>query len=200
MKGVDPATHDVSAELASLSTPGVKVADQQERIRTYYGKVKAVEEPESRESLYQSGAAQDTDTDDQGRTSHIDKAAAGRIIRHSIPASQRRDAESSATTSAAASARAQAEAAVNEQQGTSHRFRFVAKDAEKVDVDMSESEEEEDTPGAEAGAENFLNDLEEEFGASRAEEGGSLDKDDDGKKRKRAEDFGELSCCSNICQ
>jgi len=52
MKGVDPATHEVSAEL--VCPPPLqfeKAADQKERIRTYYGKVKRAEEPESRTSI-----------------------------------------------------------------------------------------------------------------------------------------------------
>lgn len=78
--------------------------------------------------------------------------------------------------------------------GTSHRFRFVAKDAEKVDVDMS-SESEEEEAGDEA--EGFLKDLEADIKASRPDEDGSLDKDEDGKKRKRAEDFSQFPL--NMC-
>jgi exosome complex protein LRP1 len=48
MKGVDPATHEVSAELVCAPFSIQKAADEKERIRTYYGKVKRVEEPESR--------------------------------------------------------------------------------------------------------------------------------------------------------
>jgi hypothetical protein len=48
MKGVDPATHKVSAELVCAPSSIRIAADQKERIRTYYGKVKRVEEPESR--------------------------------------------------------------------------------------------------------------------------------------------------------
>ena len=53
MKGVDPATHEVSAELVCPPLPPVSnTSDQKERIRTYYGKVKRVEEPESRMSYF----------------------------------------------------------------------------------------------------------------------------------------------------
>lgn len=54
MKGVDPSKHEVSAELVSppLYFPRVDADFGQERISTYYGKVKAIEEPESRTLRY----------------------------------------------------------------------------------------------------------------------------------------------------
>ena len=117
-----------------------------------------------------------------GRKTQIDKSAAGRTIKHSIPASQRIP-----TTSGAALARSQAEAAVAEQLGTSHRFRHIAKDTEE----MSESEEEEELEGDEA--EGFLHDIDEEIKAKDdgvdASEGSS---EGEGRKRKRAEDFGKF--------
>ena len=116
-----------------------------------------------------------------GRKTQIDKSAAGRIIKHSIPASQRIP-----TTSGAALARSQAEAAVAEQLGTSHRFRHIAKDTEE----MSESEEEEELQGDEA--EGFLNDLDEEIKAKDdGVDAGEGSSEGEGRKRKRAEDFGE---------
>ena len=119
-----------------------------------------------------------------GRKTQIDKAAAGRIIKHSIPASQRQQP----TTSAAASARAQAEAAVAEQLGTSHRFRHVAKETEV----MSDDEEEEQIEEEGDEAEGFLNGLEQEMKAQDGGEGDEVDSSGgEGKKRKRAEDFSE---------
>ncbi|WVR07136.1 hypothetical protein IAU60_004177 [Kwoniella sp. DSM 27419] len=95
LKGVDPAKHDVTAEL--------------DRIKLYYGKVKAVEEPES------------------ARPS-IDSAAAKRFITSSLPKSQHLP-----KTSAAELAAKQARAAVAEQEedaslrraGKQGRFRFI---------------------------------------------------------------------------
>ena len=119
-----------------------------------------------------------------GRKTQIDKAAAGRIIKHSIPALQRQQP----TTSAAASARAQAEAAVAEQLGTSHRFRHVAKETEV----MSDDEEEEEIEEEGDEAEGFLNGLEQEMKAQDGGEGDEVDSSSgEGKKRKRAEDFSE---------
>ena len=140
---------------------------------------------------------------DIGRNTQIDKAAASRIISNSIPKRQRLPA----STSGAAVARKQAEAAVNEQ-GTSSRFRHIAKDAdvERViainqDEDEDEDEDEEDNDdmedGAEAGdeqvedeAEDLLNDLQEQYLAQA--EGSppmGVDGETDRKKRKRAEDL-----------
>jgi hypothetical protein len=53
-----------------------------------------------------------------------------------------------------------------------------------ADVDMSEGEED-----AEDEADGFLNDLEAEFRAAKAEEDGSVEQDLERQKRKRAEEF-----------
>jgi hypothetical protein len=78
--------------------------------------------------------------------------------------------------------------------GTSHRFRHIAKDTEA----MSESEEEEEAEGNEA--EGLLNELDEEIKAKDGEvdsvEGSS---EGEGRKRKRAEDFGECLDVSRYC-
>lgn len=136
-----------------------------------------------------------------GRTTQIDKGAAGRLINHSIPQKQRLPTSS---TPAAVLARSQAEAAVNENVGTSSRFRFVAKDGETERVVASDIGDEDDDDGVEedalegqedAGdeAEELLKDVQEQFDGDRA--GVEMDVDEeeengpDRRKRKRAEDM-----------
>lgn len=141
----------------------------------------------------------------QGRTTQIDKAAAGRLISASIPKRQRLPADASApTTSGAALARRQAEAAVNENMGTSSRFRHIAKDEDTERItplaqagDDDEEEDEEESEGVaedeeEGGdeAEDLLNDLQEQYLASNGQSGDLGSEEDlDRKKRKRAEDL-----------
>jgi hypothetical protein len=79
--------------------------------------------------------------------------------------------------------------------GTSHRFRHIAKETE-VESESGEDEEEGDE------AEGFLNDLQDEIrakdGGEDAREGSS---EGEGRKRKRAEDFGKFLFCAwrGIC-
>jgi hypothetical protein len=63
---------------------------------------------------------------------------------------------------------------------------------------MSESEEEEEVEGDEA--EGFLNDLDEELKARNGDgDAGEASSGSEGKKRKRAEDFGECFDSSTYC-
>lgn len=138
-----------------------------------------------------------------GRTTQIDKAAAGRIISHGIPARQR-VAPAPGSTSAAALARQQAEAAVSEQSigagRTSSRFRFVAKDdeTEKITAGGSDAESDDDDElegGEREGdeADELLNELQEQFQAKQPESESTLADSDRKQKRKRAEDLGAKS-------
>lgn len=110
-------------------------------------------------------------------------------MNHSIPRDQRLPPP--ATTSGAALARSQAEAAVNEQLGTSSRFRFIAKDSETERITATEEDESGDDEEGVIGdeAEELLKDLQEQFEGSK----GGMDIDEgeetDRKKRKRAEDL-----------
>ncbi|WWD17402.1 hypothetical protein CI109_101843 [Kwoniella shandongensis] len=153
-KGIDPEKHDVAAEL--------------ERIKTYYAKVRAIEEPETQRP-------------------QINSAAAKRFIHSSLPRSQHLPPP----TSAAQLASDQARRAVAEQEeeeslrrvGKAGRFRFIDQEggAEKIipghqadggDDDLGEAEgEDEDDEMDGSGdrtvtqAEEFLRDLEEEMNA-----------------------------------
>ncbi|WRT66267.1 uncharacterized protein IL334_003220 [Kwoniella shivajii] len=144
MKGVNPDKHDVTAEL--------------DRIKTYYGKIKSIEEPETQRT-------------------RIDTKAAHRFVKSSIPRSQHLP-----PTSASQLASQQAQAAVQEQDESlkrvskAGRFRFIEPQGdEKIipgqdqDQDMDEDEDEEDDEeagieeGGEQGAEEFLRGVEEEM-------------------------------------
>lgn len=93
-------------------------------------------------------------------------------------------------------ARAQAEAVVAEHDvGTSSRFKHIVKDGETERVGSgadSESEDSEEAEGADE-AEELLNDLQEQYEASRGLGSGNMENGDkeevDRRKRKRAEDL-----------
>ncbi|ORX36778.1 hypothetical protein BD324DRAFT_681543 [Kockovaella imperatae] len=112
VKGVDPASHDVSTEL--------------DRIKTYYGKIRAAEEPKAQPSR------------------KIDVPAANRFISSAIPKSQK---EHHASTSAQAMAQSQAKRAVEEAEsiertGMDRRFRFVAETGQRLENDEDGEDEE----------------------------------------------------------
>ncbi|KAI9639439.1 Sas10/Utp3/C1D family-domain-containing protein [Dioszegia hungarica] len=131
MKGVDPAKHEVSSEL--------------ERVRTYYGKIRSIENPE-----------------DDSRKYKLDTQAAGRFIAHGIPRNQRVAQPASSTdlpeSSAAGAALAGRQRAAAEQEkasldrlAKSGRMRFIPDQAERVIVGQAgregaggDDEEEED--------------------------------------------------------
>lgn len=73
--------------------------------------------------------------------------------------------------------------------GTSHRFRHIAKETEE----LSDDEEGEDAEEA-LEADEFLNGLDEEMRLTDTREGSS---EGEGRKRKRAEDFGESPTAPN---
>ncbi|OCF60502.1 hypothetical protein L486_00135 [Kwoniella mangroviensis CBS 10435] len=150
LKGVDPDKHEVTAEL--------------DRIKTYYTKIKSIEEPETRRN-------------------RIDSDAAHRFVKSSIPRSQHLP-----PTSAAQLAQQQAESAIAEQEeeeslrrlGKASRFRFIekegketiipgqdaAEDNDNEDEDEEENMEEESESIEEQGgldAEDFLKGVEEEM-------------------------------------
>ncbi|WVQ99317.1 hypothetical protein IAU59_006449 [Kwoniella sp. CBS 9459] len=175
LKGVDPENHDVSAEL--------------ERIKTYYAKVKAVEEPEAPRP-------------------QIDSAAAKRFITSSIPKSQHLTPNSTANADLPASSAAQLaasqaasalqgdeeeEASTLRRLGKAGRFRFIEKEGtgekiipgsgsatndagEEQNLAAEEEEEEEDeeedeevgnASGMTEEAEEFLRGIEEEMKVTR---------------------------------
>ncbi|KAK8864301.1 hypothetical protein IAR55_001548 [Kwoniella newhampshirensis] len=147
-KGIDPEKHDVSAEL--------------ERIKAYYAKVRAVEEPEIQRL-------------------QINSAAAKRFIHSSLPKSQHLPPQP--VNSAAQLAASQARQAVLEQEeeeslrrvGKASRFRFVNGDGEgervKIlpgqnegqDGDEDVDEDEGMDGGGGDDADEFFKDLEEEM-------------------------------------
>ncbi|WVF71558.1 hypothetical protein IAT40_006366 [Kwoniella sp. CBS 6097] len=173
LKGIDPEKHDVSAEL--------------DRIKTYYTKVRAVEEPDAPRP-------------------QIDSAAAKRFIKSSIPKSQHLSNANLPSSSAAQIAASQALSATQQdgeeektlrRLGKAGRFRFIEKEgkAEKIipgsglatgggedfEVDNEEAEEvdeaeeqgdEDDNEAANASgvteeAEEFLRGIEEEMKITR---------------------------------
>ena len=175
--GVDPSTHEVSAEL--------------ERIKRYYGKIQAVENP-TREclflpldvscvtvlcGLFQAHLSPASVELTAERTRSVDKAAAHRFITASIPLAQRSQPPTSGTaptTSAQAQASADARVALgldsdNAQNGPevelgasgdtskAGRFRFIPRQAEKTraraeDAWNDVNELKDDTPDSEQGA------------------------------------------------
>jgi hypothetical protein len=140
LRGVEPDDHEVTKELVRLHIPVTKLADgMQDRIKTYYAKIRSVEEPESsvsiRNLLWQSLHAPE-------RSSSVDKVAAKRFISAAIPKSQRvRSSIAMPSTSAAALAAQQARQVDEEedrQVGMSRRMRFISKDVEKIGEGMEE--------------------------------------------------------------
>ncbi|WVW83800.1 hypothetical protein I302_105821 [Kwoniella bestiolae CBS 10118] len=143
LKGVDPEKHEVTGEL--------------DRIKTYYTKIKSIEEPDTRRNK-------------------IDQSAAHRFIKSSLPRSQHLP-----PTSAAQLAAQQAQNAVAEQEqeeslrrlSKAGRFRFIEKEGRETIIPgqggEDEDMEEDDDAGTEGegddgvNAEEFLKGVEEEM-------------------------------------
>ncbi|KAK4689070.1 exosome complex protein LRP1, partial [Tremellales sp. Uapishka_1] len=138
----EPRCHARTGKSPSQSrlSDGQELTGRQERIKSYYSKIKAVEEPDS------------------GPSSRIDQSAAKRFVTASIPAAQRLP-----TSSAQGIATAQRDARLEEERfGTSNRFRFIQAGGEKVVPAAQSDDGVEEVRGA-VEAEAFLRSVEDEM-------------------------------------